>query len=434
MKKKIYMLLGFLIIFSTLFAVSHQSSKTSLDNYAYCIAIGFDTSENSKLKISFQIPLLSGGSSSDSSSEQSTSSIVNTVECESIDSGINLMNAYIAQQLDFSHCKAIIFSEESAKNGVSNVINTLMNKVEISSDCLIVVSRGNASALLEESVSSLENASARYYDASITSAYSTGYTQKVTINDFYTNLKDNFVDPYASLSAINSESSQIVSQSNSSSSVDSSNKAGESQTSSDSGESGSSSSSSQNTSNDSAPNSYHPENLGLAVFKNDKLVGELNGLETVCHLLVTGKLESYNLTIPNPDDTSKTLDLHITLKKQPKINLKIVNGTPYIDIDINLTGRILSVDSNYITTSNIEKIEHYENACSYFLTKQIENYLYRTSKEFNSDIVGFGKYALQRFLTNDDWTAYNWPGNYKNAFFNIHVDTNIKSGYLLMNS
>lgn len=60
---------------------------------------------------------------------------------------------------------------------------------------------------------------------------------------------------------------------------------------------------------------------------------------------------------------------------------------------------------------------------------QLENYLYKTSKTFNSDISGFGKYALSYYITLDDWLQSHWLENYKNAFFNVYVDVNIKSGY-----
>ena len=32
------------------------------------------------------------------------------------------------------------------------------------------------------------------------------------------------------------------------------------------------------------------ESMGLAVFRGDKLVGELNNIETLCHLIITNDL------------------------------------------------------------------------------------------------------------------------------------------------
>lgn len=343
-------------------------------------------------------------------SEQSTSSLVYTVECESIDSGINLMNTYITKQINLSHCKSIVISEEYASYDVSGIIYTLMNKVEISSECIVIIARGNAEDYLNQASSSIESASARYYDASVASSYSTGLIEKVTLGDFFSAIKDTFKEPVASLGSVNSSSTQQVSDNSSSTQKDANNKAGDSSTSN---------------------SSSHSENLGLAVFKDTRLVGELNGIETVCHLILTGKLQSYNLTIPDPFNNEDIVDVHITLKKSPKVKLELINGSPFINIDIEITARLLSMnnESGHLTEENISIIEE---TCNYYLKEQISSYLYKTSKEFESDTVGFGKYAVSKFITLDDWYAYNWLDNYKNSYFNVTVNTNLKSGYLLM--
>ena len=57
--------------------------------------------------------------------------------------------------------------------------------------------------------------------------------------------------------------------------------------------------------------------------------------------------------------------------------------------------------------------------------------MYKTSKDFKSDINGFGKFALKNFITIQDFDQYNWLDNYQNAFFDVEVDTSIKSGMLI---
>ena len=59
----------------------------SIDELAYVVAIAFDVGENSDLKISFQInmPTSAKEQSSGSESSESSSSVINTVECNSFD-------------------------------------------------------------------------------------------------------------------------------------------------------------------------------------------------------------------------------------------------------------------------------------------------------------------------------------------------------------
>lgn len=41
------------------------------------------------------------------------------------------------------------------------------------------------------------------------------------------------------------------------------------------------------------------ENIGVAVFKNDKLVGELNATETLCLSIIKGEVSSFLIHVPN---------------------------------------------------------------------------------------------------------------------------------------
>lgn len=170
--------------------------------------------------------------------------------------------------------------------------------------------------------------------------------------------------------------------------------------------------------------------MGLAIFQEDKLVGELTARETLCHLIIQNKFESCNITIPNPEDKSASIDLYVYNQSKPKITVKLVNGTPLISININLEAKILSVDdtSDYMTE---EKLAEVSTSASQYIENMISKYLYKTSKELHADIDGFGKYALSIFTTTTEFDSYNWLDNYQNAFFDVNVKTKVQSAFLL---
>ena len=87
-----------------------------------------------------------------------------------------------------------------------------------------------------------------------------------------------------------------------------------------------------------------------------------------------------------------------------------------------------SQNANYMTEENKKLIEEYAN--SYFLA-HFNEYLYKTSKEFHSDICKFGKYAVKYFLTWNSWEEYDWLNKYQDAFFSVNVNSNLSSSYLL---
>lgn len=172
------------------------------------------------------------------------------------------------------------------------------------------------------------------------------------------------------------------------------------------------------------------KNIGLAVFKEDQLVGKLSAIETMCHLIVTNDLKSCNISIPDPNNEMRTIDLYLTLYAKPEIKVFIINGSPYITIQIRTNARISSIDkiSNNMTQ---EQISSLENSASSYLKKQITNYLYKTAKEFQSDIAGIGKYALKQFQTNTDFMNYQWLERYQDSFFQVNVNTEIESSFSL---
>ena len=87
-----------------------------------------------------------------------------TVDTNSIPNAINIMNSYLARKIDLSHCRNIVFSEEIAKNGISNFIYTLMNDDQVRPTSNIIVSTCSANEYIKNSIPSLETSITRYYD------------------------------------------------------------------------------------------------------------------------------------------------------------------------------------------------------------------------------------------------------------------------------
>ena len=172
------------------------------------------------------------------------------------------------------------------------------------------------------------------------------------------------------------------------------------------------------------------ENLGLAVFKEDKLVGELDSLECLSYLNINNDCKNFFISIPNPESSSDYLDLYLSPANDNNIDVDISNGSPYIKIKCHYSARIysLSTDSQYLNNDILNNIS---NSCNSYLESVFSDYLYKTSRNFKSDINGFGKYALPKFWTASDFTNYNWNKNYKDAVFDIDVDTNVESSILL---
>lgn len=404
MKIKKFIVIALLTI--TLFSLSGCYDERGIEDLAYATALGLDIEEEG-ISLTFQFSLPSSGESGSESSNQSTKTQNITVKCSSINSGITLVNSYISKEVNLAHCKAIIISEKLAEKGIFEYLDTLSTLIEIRPDCNIIISKCPAKDFIQNSKPFAEALSARYYEVALKSSNYTGFTTATKLSNFSEDIKSTYAQGFAILGGISTNMNSGDSQTGSKTNSDMEYKAGE------------------------LPideKSNRAETFGTAVFYNDRLVGELNGLETISHLIVTNKLDTCIITIPSPFNFNSTIDLHINRTKNTDINLEIVNGTPLIYINIYLEGFGVSLDENTNYNSK-ESIKTLNNYAEEYITTQIENYLYKTSIEFNSDIASFGKYALQKHTTWDKWINSNWLKNYKYSFFVVNVEANIKSGY-----
>lgn len=421
-KNKVQYFLLFAILTISLFSLSGctnlqalGSTTTNIDKLAYVIALGFDSgTDGNSLKLTFQIAIPSGqsGESSGGTSSQSSNVVVNTIDCNSINSGISLMDSFISKKTNLSHCKVIIFSEEIASKGISEYLYTLANDPEIRPDANIIVSKGDAKSFIQNSQPTLEQITARYYEIATSSSKYTAYTEDATLSNFFANYTDTFQQPAAILGSINNTTTHQEGHKDSNNTTNSSYIAGQTPIKTD---------------------KTNIENMGIAVFCGDTLVGELNGLESICHMIVTNELQSCTISIPSPFENLSAIDLNVQKRKDTKVKGEIINGSPYITIDVNLKCVIhsLNKDSDYLKEENLKKIQEYANA---YIEQNIYQYLYKTSKDYKSDIAGFGKYFKRKFLFQKDWEEFNWLSHYKNSFFKVNVTTNVESSYLILDA
>lgn len=374
MKRLVRNIFIFILIIVFIIAFSSSYSSLSIDNLAYVLAIAIDKSDTNKLEVSFQFS--TPVSASESGSSEKSTSIINTVTASSLSNAINLVNGYLGKQINMSHCKAIIFSEELAIEGISDEIYTLINDTQVRPSSNIVVSKCSAKYYIQQTKPQLENLISKYYEIFTNSSRYTGYMPDATIGDFFNSLICKTCEPYAILGGVNLGSSQSSQNSNEiDSQKDYTIKANSS---SIQGENGA-------------------ENIGVAVFKDGKLVGELNALETISFLNIQNELDRFLVSVPDPLNTNNYLDIYLTPINTTNIEIDTSSQSPYIKIKCKFSGRIYSMteDSKYLSPEVLESIS---NSCNSYLESIFSDYLYKTSKDLKSDINGLRQICFKKFF------------------------------------
>ena len=436
-----------LVIFSNAFSASYTSRNIS--NLAYIFALGIDKGENAKIKISAQLSKIATSTGGGGSSGEGNNPILISCEANSIFSGINLLNTYIGKELNLAHCSVFVFSKEFAQDGISSEIYSLINNEEVRPSTNLVLSTCDAYDYLKNSNPNLERLTTKYYETfSITDRF-TGYISNITIGNFYNTLASKDEEATAILGGLNS-----AARSENSKSSSNSNKSDSSDTEKLSSESSGSSNSSNNSSNESSNQSSQEqessiinpedltagtssasgkrgtENIGLAVFENDKFRGELTATETICHLLINNDLDSCIISIGNPIVESEKMELQLFPSKKTKITINIIDGIPHISIKLYLNADVMTLEQD-IDYENSETLEKISSAAKNYLINELNKYLNKISKEYNCDIDKFYSKAIGHFATIPEWENFNWKEKFKNAVFNIDLDFNVTSSLLV---
>ena len=413
MKKTIKVLCIIIIFVLLTLFFSASYSKFIIDNIAVVVAMGIDvdsdSSSKNNLKVSFQF--IDASSVSESGSSETAPAVLKTVSASSISSAINLINSYVNNEITLSHCKLIVFSEEIAKKGITDDIYTLINNIQVRPTANIVISKCTAESYLENSKPLFEPLISKYYEHFVNSSLYTGYTTNATLGDIFDTMVYYACEPSAILGGINLNLQDLDNKNTATVNKEALDKSNFS----------------------SLKGSTSSENIGIAVFKDGTLVGELNAIESLAYMCISNNLKGFQISVPNPNVENAYIDVYLTPSKPSKTKVSLVNGSPYINVNCQFSGQILSMEknANYLEASSLSKIS---DSCNRYLEYVFSQYLYKTSKEFKSDINGFGKNAKKLFATSEKFENYNWRDTYSDSFFNVHVKVNVKSASLISNS
>ena len=446
---KFYAVVVLTLVFIYAFSASYTSD--SVDNISYVIALAVDVNEGEQnLQVTFEFMDTSAFSSEQSG--DSKGAIIDTVTSTSINSAINLLNAYIGKEVNLSHCKVVVFSDKLAEKGISSEVSELINNIQVRPSTNIIICKGNALEYIQNSTSQLEKILTKYYDIFPNSSEYTGYTSNIMIGEFYNYLTTKECGNLAILGGLN----PTISPSNSSGNPSNGSSGGSSSGSSKSSEGGSSEKSSENSSKENSESTEKPdnnnnlsqvvsgsapilgergtENIGLAVLKDGIYRGDLTAIDTLCHTLIKGEVNSFLLTINNTEIYKNYIDVSLYENNPPKITVNISENEPVINIKIKLVGRISNLKDgiNYSDESTNLDLNEISDAVNRSLEGYIYDYLKKTSSEFKCDIDYFYNYAKRNFKTISDWKNYDWESKYEKSKFNVSVESQVY--YSLLNS
>lgn len=366
----------FLILLLPLFLTGCYD-RYELDNLAYVIAIGVDPSDegggNKNITYQIAVPLKITGENSETGKDTYTTY---TVTAPSLSMGNTLVNAKLSKEINLSHVKLILYSEDIAKSSLSGHVNVFMSHAQIRPKVTFAICEGKAEDFLKEVSPRLEVSPARYYELLFSSHNYTSRTAGSELVDFYTSSQSIDRESFATYVKLSSgEKKEAM---------------------------------------------YN----GLAVFKGSKMVGVLEPDLILAHSLLTNSLKKASYSVPDLNEKDRVVSVNIDQQSAPLINVELDGDKPKIKCKLKLHAHLVSSgsDINFYDKGNKDKLTDELNKN---LEKEISAYLDKTIKEYESDIAGIGRIAKTKFLTWKEFEDYNWLSKYKNATYEVEVETDL---------
>jgi len=386
---------------------------------AYPIALGFDKGSTNELRMTMQIAVptnIAGGESGGGGDGESSSTVI-AVETPSIYSGLNMLNSFISKQINLSHIKVIVFSQEIAQEGISKYLHAMIRNKEFRPNVSIIVSRCSAEEFIDAVKPKLETNPAKYYELLLDAYRYTGFTTDTQLIDFYNKSERSSIQPVAVLADVSKYkssdefdlSSSTYKEKGRSFPLEGDFKAGD------------------------LPKlgGLNIEIMGLAIFDGGKMVGELDGEETSYNLMVEGKFNSMYFTMPDPIKKDDLVVLQLRRSRLTEKKVEMIGDKPKLIVKVHLEGDILSVQSgiNYESGENVKLLQ---SATEAYIKDGIIKYLDKSTKVFKTDTNGFGNKVKGKFLTWQEWQEFDWLSKYKEATYDVEVDVAIRRPGLIV--
>lgn len=384
---------------------------TEPNDIAYVVAMGIDTSENENYKITIQFARptqISGGTSEEGGKG---SEIIDNVivEAPNIYSGLNIANNIVSKKFSLSHAKLMVFSQEIAENNLDDIMDTLVRSYEIRPDMYLAVAPDGASEYLNSVQPVVEINPAKYYQLTYEKNSSIGIPENNVLMFYFSQNKmyNDSVLPIAGV--LDTPEEPSGSSEGSKSSEDSGSSEG-----SESSE-GSGSEEKESEKQKSAPlnkggfeyrlknyiagevaveKKNKSEAMGMALFKKNKMVGIMGGIECELYNILNGSYDYGYISLYSDKSPDMPITVRLKQEKKPKINVDTKNKK--IKIKLYFESDFYSLPADYITEKDVDSFEeeskdNIEKACKKFLEKTIN--------EYHTDILGFAKKSKRNFLT-----------------------------------
>ncbi len=170
---------------------------------------------------------------------------------------------------------------------------------------------------------------------------------------------------------------------------------------------------------------------GAAAFKGSRLQGWLGPEETRGLQWIRGDIRNTSLIVENPANTTGLIGVEV-IRARSAVTPAVTKGKPHIQVEIELEGNIDDVQGMFDPEKHPELIKKIENRLAKVVEEEIKAVLHRCQRELNTDIFGFGA-AINRAHPKE-WKRLKdrWDTEFPRLEVSLKIKTHIRLSGLVV--
>jgi spore germination protein KC len=361
--------------------------RRELNELAIAVELGIDK-EGDQYKVSAQIvsPL---ALSPNKGGGERTPVITYKATGRTILQALRRMTTESPRKIYTAHLRILVLGEEMAKEGIAPMLDVFPRDPEISSDMLVIVTRGVKAEDILEIPTALERIPADQLSSSLSISKKVwATTAKIKVDDLITGIISK--GKGAVLPGI-----EVVGDLEQGKKKD---------------------------------NVQNPEvktimrYSGLAVFKGDKLIGWLNERESKGYNYIQGNVSSTTINLACPGGGMITVEL---LRASKKLKGGIETGRPAVHVKIKAEGNVAESQCTE-DVLNPKTIDALEKQTEKSITTTIEEAVQSVQDQYQSDIFGFGEVIHRANPIAWKQLKGDWDKEFKTLSVDVQADVKIR--------
>jgi len=311
----------------------------------------------------------------------------------------DLFNVTVPRRISLVHTKVLVVSEEFARSQpLIKTIESLIRERQFRRDIILLTARGSAETFIRQTNAVLAKSNYKYFELITQTGETTGYTPKAQLHEFLESSEEAgeiAVTVYSGLR----ESTDLRKSRATDHIV-----AGEFVTEYDN----------------------PAQMLGTALYLGNRMVGKLDGNETMLMRLLRGDMKRFHQMFNDPYQKGKRFACSIHQQEQPQVEVDM-NRLPYkVNIRVPLDADLDAIQAGENYAQSLHAIHVLEQQMNKQFNSGAAKLIQQAQQVYKGDFFNIVHHAKRQVISDAEWKRKRWAEQFQHAEITVSFDTKLR--------